>query len=302
MKQHAILLTVLALSLTNSLLSAQVMKDTTFTFNQKQIHIQDSIDQINIRISSREGDSYKKVYEGIFSDGKSFERFNVVQDWGISIPFTKRKQKKHTLEAHWAGFGIGVLTLSDNRMHIGISPGFPIDRGKSTEITWNIIEGLLPIFGNSFGITSGFGLNWRNFHLEGNKHLLEVNDVTAAYPAPAGVTYKYSRLRMLHLTMPLLLEWQPLWAGKRRFYVTAGAVAGWNVNATYRVKYDIASGKEFNEVESRGLKTNPLTLDLIGQIGYNCISFYAKYAPVGVFQNGKGPEVHAASLGMMLHF
>ena len=71
---------------------------------------------------------------------------------------------------------------------------------------------------------------------------------------------------------------------------------------TYRVMYDDPSKGRVNMVESRGLQTNPLTLDIMVQVGYSCIGFYAKYSPVGVFQQGKGADVHAASIGCMLHF
>lgn len=289
--------------------SAQEATDTTVRFNQKTIYINDSIEQITVRVMDENSNEYKKVYEGIFTDEKSYEQFNVRQEIGFHIPFVKRKctknryYKRNYMIPHWQGFGFGFLTLADDNFNIGQTGDIPLNKGKSNEIMLNILEGIMPIGGNVFGITSGFGLNWRNFHLERNSHLLQQDAITKVYDAPVGITYRYSRLRTLHLTIPLLLELQPvLGRNNQNFYVTAGVVGGWNVMATYRVKYDDpTTGKKVSFVESRGLQTNPLTLDIIVQIGYGDIGFYAKYSPIGVFQKGKGPRVNAASLGCMIN-
>lgn len=226
------------------------------------------------------------------------------------IPILKNKYRhregcragRRSMEPHWAGFGVGRLTTADNNMNIGYTAGIPLNKGKSNEVMLNILEGILPIGGTTFGITSGFGLNWRSYHIEQNKHLLVKDAVTGVYDAPAGVTYRYSRMRTLHLTVPLMIEFQPTMWRRHNFFLTAGVVGGWNVMNTYRVMYDDPSEGKVNRVESRGLQTNPLTLDIMVQIGYSCIGFYAKYSPVGVFQQGKGADVHAASIGCMLHF
>ncbi|MGC3978740.1 MAG: outer membrane beta-barrel protein [Paludibacteraceae bacterium] len=255
--------------------SAQTSKDTTFIFNQKKITVQDSLSQVKVTVSTKDSADFKKVYEGIFTDERTFERFNVIEEIGFNIPFLKKK-KYEKMEPHWAGFGYGKLTLSDSKMHIGKTDGIPLDKGKSSEVTLNIIEGIVPVFGHTIGLTSGFGLDWRNYHLEGNTHLLETNGVTSVKPATEGLNYTYSRLRTLHLTVPVLLEWQPTFGKNRNFFVTAGVVGGWNVMASYRVKYKNSDGDKVSKKESSGLKTNPLALDIVGQIGYSNIGLYLK--------------------------
>lgn len=301
MKKVTVIALALLLGFTGATLSAQQIKDTTFVFNQKKILVQDSLSQVKVTVLGRDSTEYKKVYEGIFTDDKTFERFNVMEEIGFNIPFFKKK-KYEAMEPHWAGFGYGILTLTDSKMHIGETGSIPLNKGKSSELTLNIIEGILPVIGHTFGFTSGFGLDWRNYHLEGNTHLLDNNGETTVFDAPADINYTYSRLRTLHLTVPVLLEWQPTFGKNRNFFMTAGVVGGWNVMASYRVKYKNANGDKISIKESSGLNTNPLTLDLMGQIGYGKISVYAKYSPIGVFQKDKGPEVNAASLGVVLNF
>ncbi len=307
MKKLSVFLATFIISATCMMVSAQEKTDTTVKFNQKTIYIQDSIGQTTVRITDEKSNEYKKVYEGIFTDEKSYERFNVMQEIGIYVPFMKKKDryKKHNLVPKWAGFGFGFLTLADDQMHIGFTDGIPLNKNKSNEIMLNLCEGILPLGHSPFGITSGFGLNWRSFHLENNKHLLEIDGIIGVYDAPNNINYKYSRLRTLHLTIPLMLEWHPVLFSRscyNKFYITVGVVGGWNVMSSYRVKYKDAQGNKVSIVESRGLKTNPLTLDYIVQVGYGTIGFYAKYSPIGVFQKGKGPQVNATSLGCMINF
>jgi hypothetical protein len=100
----------------------------------------------------------------------------------------------------------------------------------------------------------------------------------------------------------LLLEWQPTFQKNHKFFMSGGVIGGVNTFASYKVKYKDANGHMVTNVESRGMNVAPLTLDFCGQIGYNNISIFAKYSPVSIFQNQKGPDVRAVSLGLMLNF
>ena len=283
--------------------SGQELNDTTILFNNKVIVVQDSLSRLKVKVMVKDSLEYKTVYEGIFTDVDSFENVNVMEEIGFNFPFIKKKKRNNKMEAHWAGFSYGKLTTSDNQMHLGVTNGVPLDKGKSNEVMLNIFDGILPVIGHTFGITSGFGLNWRSYHFDNNTHLMKDADgVTKVFSANAGINYTYSRLRTLHLTIPVLLEWQPLFGKNKEFFMSAGVIGGWNVMSTYRVKYVNADGDKINKVESHGLNTNTLSLDFMGQIGYSDISIYAKYSPFGIFQNGKGPDINAASLGLEIHF
>lgn len=293
---------IMLVAFLTSTIQAQAVKDTTILFNQKRILIQDSLSHTRVTVLAKDSVGYKQVYEGIYTDEQSIESVNVLSEIGLNFPFVKKKVKGE-MEAHWAGFSYGRLTMTDNQMNIGQTAGIPLDKGKSNEVMFNIADGIVPIIGRTFGLTSGFGFNWRSYHLDNNTHLVENGDgVTQVIAADADVNYTYSRLRTLHLTVPVLLEWQPIFGKNKKFFLSAGAVGGWNVMTAYRVKYKNADGDKISKVESRGLNTNPLSLDLMTQIGYGSISLYAKYSPFGIFQKDKGPSINAASIGVQLDF
>lgn len=280
----------------------KVQNDTTIRFNKKVIHLEDSIGQVKVKVFDNDSTGYKPVYEGIFTDGKSYEKYTVIEEIGLQLPFLNKSHshKKYSMEPHWAGIGWGFANFSDQNKINNVA-GISIKSESSNEFFFNLIEKILPIYRNNLGLTTGVGFDWHNYFLDMNTRLLEVNGVTGVYDAPAGVNYKYSKLRTFHITVPLMLEWQPTFGKNHDFFISAGAIGGVNTFTSYKVKYQDAAGNTINEGE-RGLNVAPLSLDFCAQIGYGSFNVYAKYSPFGIFQSEKGPDVRAVSLGLMLNF
>lgn len=284
--------------------AGEVQNDTTIQFNNKIIQLEDSIGQIKVKVFDNDSTPFKPVYEGVFSDGKSYEKWTVIEEIGLQLPFmTKSKShRKYTMEPHWAGIGWGFANISDHNYNFNNIDGVSLKSESSNEFFFNLIEKILPVYRNNLGLTTGLGFNWRNYFLDMNKHLVEVNGVTGVYNAPAGVNYEYSRLRTFHITIPLLLEWQPTFGTNQKFFVSAGVIGGVNTFASYKVKYTDANDNTIRDVEGKGLNVAPVSLDFHGQIGYGSWNVYAKYSPFSIFQSQKGPDVRAVSIGAMLNF
>jgi len=49
------------------------------------------------------------------------------------------------------------------------------------------------------------------------------------------------------------------------------------------------------------MNLRPITMDFLVQAGYGCIGFYAKYSPIEMFGNNKGPKIQPVSIGLHLH-
>jgi hypothetical protein len=282
----------------------KTQNDTVLHYNNKIIHLEDSIGQMKVRVFDNDSTPYKKVYEGIFSDGKSYEKWTVVEEIGIQIPFLSkaRQHKKYNMEPHWAGIGWGFANIADQNLNLNDLNGISLKAESSNEFFFNLIEKIVPIYRNNLGLTTGLGFDWRNYYLDMNTHLLEINGITDVYEADPGVVYDYSRLRTFQINIPLLLEWQPTFGSNHKFFALAGVVAGVTTSSSYKVKYKDANGKSRTEVESKGLNVNPISVDFMGQIGYGKLSVYAKYAPYSIFQSNKGPDVRSVSLGLLLNF
>lgn len=283
-----------------------VPTDTIVKYNQKTIQIKDSVGQVTVKVFDNDSTPFNKIYEGIFTDSKSSEKWTVVEDLGFDFPILKKLTQKKTrdnkMEAHWAGIGWGFANISDASYKINNIDGLSLKPESSNEFYVNLFEKILPIYRNNLGLTSGLGMSWHNYFLDYNKHLVEENDITVIKNADAGITYDYSRLRVFQVNVPLFLEWQPTFGRNHKLFLTAGIVGGVNAASTFKVKYKNAEGKTIDFVESKGLNVAPISLDYMAQLGYGAWSVYAKYSPLSLFQDSKGPNVRAVSLGAVLNF
>lgn len=280
--------------------------DTTFQYDRKYIQVAEDSEQIKVKVFEKDASNdtilYKQLYEGIFSDEKSYEKWTVQEAIGFNIPFFNKKKKKHSMDSHWDGFGIGFANIADKSLNMTEINGVSLDAGSSHEWFINVGGKTLPIYRNNLGITTGIGMSWQNFRLDKNTHFVNVDGVTGVYSAPDDIHYLLSRLMVVHINIPLLLEWQPTIAGKHKAFLSAGVVGGVKTFSSYKVKYNNANGKKIKTVEDRGLNTTPLSLDYMVQAGYGCVGIYAKYSPFSIFQSPKGPDIHAVSLGLILYF
>ena len=280
--------------------------DTTFHFNKKIIHVQDSIGQVKVKVfeaTNKDSIPYKVVYEGQFAEEKTFEKWTVVEEIGLQIPFLGKSNERHQgrMEPHWAGIGWGFANISNPSFKINNIDGVSLKSGSSSEFFVNLIEKILPIYKNRLGITTGLGFNWRTYSMDYNTHFVNSNGLTNVYDAPVGVKYEYSKLKTAHITLPVLLEWQPGGLDDD-FFVSVGIICGVKTYSVSKIKFKNESGDMIKRVEDKGLNVSPLSLDYYAQIGYGSFNVFAKYSPFSIFESGKGPDVRAVSLGLVLDF
>jgi hypothetical protein len=306
MKKIILFMMVLLVAFSTSEAAKLIQSDTTFHFNKKIIQVQDSIGQMRVKVfeaTNKDSIPYKVVYEGQFAEEKTFEKWTVVEEIGLQIPFLGKSNERHQgkMEPHWAGIGWGFANISNASFKINNIDGVSLKSGSSSEFFVNLIEKILPIYKNRLGITTGLGFNWRTYSLDYNTHFVNSNGLTDVYDALVGVKYEYSKLKTAHITLPVLLEWQP--SGLHdNFFVSAGIICGIKTYSVSKIKFKNESGDMIKRVEDKGLNVSPLSLDYYAQIGYGSFNVFAKYSPFSIFESGKGPDVRAVSLGLVLDF
>jgi len=287
--------------------AVELHSDTTFQYNNKYIEIKEDNEQIKIKVFEKDAYSdtvaYKQLYEAIFSDERSYERWTVQEAFGFDIPFIRTKKKRsQPMYSHWDGVGLGFANIADKSFNMTDVDGVSVNANSSHEWFINLAGKTVPIYRNNLGITSGVGMSWYNLRLGNNTHLANVAGVTGVYPAPENVDYSLSRLMLVRINIPLLLEWQTAVSRNNKVFLSAGVVGGVKTFSSYLTKYKEEDNKKTTKYKDRGLNTRPLSLDYMVQAGYGSWGIYAKYSPVGIFQTNKGPDVRAVSLGLMLHF
>lgn len=293
------------LPLTGILAAPIEASDTTVRFNDKIIEIRDSVDHVNVKVLKADaGDTsaFKTVFEGLYSDGRSYERWSVVEELGIQIPFVTNKKRtekrRYEMQSHIAGFGWGRVSMTDG-VNLNNVSGVQLDLNRSYEFNYNLIEHITPIFFRYIGLSSGLGFSWRNYYLDNKTYFRESNDLVGVYAGAATDKYKYSRLTNWYLTVPVMLELQLFKSSKYKPYLAAGVVGDIRLATSNKTKYVNAAGSTVRTTE-RGMNVLPLSMDYVAQAGIGKVSIYAKYSPIAIFETGKGPVVQHASIGFLI--
>lgn len=279
-----------------------MVPDTVIQVGEKRIEVIDNDDRLKVRVyEERENEGIieeEMVFEGHYRNGRSYENRRRANAIVIPLPNWKR-----SFDGHWAGFGLGFATVGDSKLNFNNVNGISLNSEKSFEINFNLLERTLRLGKRSnFALVTGLGIRWDRYRLKGNEYFKEVDGTTQILPAPEGTDYYFSRLNVTSLTVPLLLEYQTSRRRGRDFFLSAGVVGVVKTASSSRVKYYDATGGKHKEKMGSGMNLRPVTLDLLVQAGFEWFGIYVKYSPFGLFEHNAGPDVHPASVGMMVHF
>lgn len=302
MRKRILYLGVLCLSLLGRGAAAQekLATDTVLATGNKRIEVKERGDRLKVKVYelTSDGDSVESelVFEGHYRDGKTHEQRRHVKSLRIPVPTWDKN-----FNPHWAGFGMGFANLADASLHVNDIDGLSLRSGNSLEYNLNVMEKAFPFSRYHWAVVTGAGIRWSRYRLEGNGYLKEVNGVTSLWPMPQGVTMRASKLNITSLTIPVLLEWQKRRRRDTQFFVSAGVVGVVKTCSSSRVVYVDAAGKKRKEKMDGGMNLRPVSMDFLVQAGLSWIGLYAKYAPITLFENGKGPKVHPVSIGLQLH-
>lgn len=295
MKQITVIAAVMLASFSLFAQSSEV-KDTTLFFNQKKVEISDSLDQVKVKVYKMDTTEYKCVYEGIFSDEQTYERYSVESQLCIDIPFVK-KSKKH-MQDYYSDLRYGLVYLHNQ---FDFTRDGELQISRASELFWQPVVVFRSFEQARIAMITGLGLTWRNYHIGGNNHLAVVNGRVGCETAPEGINYYYSRLRTMEINLPLMFEWQP--SALQGFHFSVGGLFGVNLFTSHKVKYhDPDTEKKIKEVLGKNYQINPFSFSGIIQAGYENVGVYCKYTPTSMFKKGKEPDVQTLSVGLSLSF
>lgn len=271
--------------------------DTVIKLQNKSIELSDNGDRMKVKVFewTEEGDSIEseQVFEGHYRGGQSYERRKHIKSLNIPLPTWDKD-----FDPHWAGFGMGFANFTGDD-----ADNLSLRSGNSLEYNLNVMEFSFPFSRYRWAVVTGAGMRWSRYRLDMNAYLKEVDGMTTLVDAPDGTTYSASKLNITSVTIPLLLEWQSRKHRRKspRFFVSGGVEAVIKTISSSKVVYRDANGNRHKERMDRGMTLRPVTMDFLLQAGVGCISVYAKYSPMSLFEHDKGPNVQPVSLGLQLH-
>lgn len=294
MKKLFILL-LLAISATAN--AVEVSENDTLTIlKPKKVRIitGDSIQKI--KVYGREGDD-KYTYESkillVDSNYVSEQSINK-ETW--SFDFVKSK-------SHGTGYPLKQKNLS-SRLGFGLCYGANADYkgpqsvGSSWEIMWTIAEIEKYGYGKHNGFSIGFGINWRNFRMDGRSKFVKLDDGTITEEAlPAGYDNDFSRIKVFSLTIPVMLKY-------RTKQVTFGLGPVFNINtyASIKNRYWDADGEKYKQIFKK-IHQRPITVDIMAEVSFhNWFSIYGKFSPMTILNSTYAKDVNFQPVSFGVYF
>lgn len=294
MKKLFILL-LLAISATAN--AVEVSENDTLTIlKPKKVRIitGDSIQKI--KVYGREGED-KYTYESkillVDSNYVSEQSINK-ETW--SFDFVKSK-------SHGTGYPLKQKNLS-SRLGFGLCYGANADYkgpqsvGSSWEIMWTIVEIEKYGYGKHNGFSIGFGINWRNFRIDGRSKFVKLDDGTITEEAlPAGYDNDFSRIKVFSLTIPVMWKY-------RTKQVTFGLGPVFNINtyASIKNRYWDADGEKHKQMFKK-IHQRPITVDIMAEVSFhNWFSIYGKFSPMTILNSTYANDVNFQPVSFGIYF
>ena len=294
MKKLFILL-LLAISATAN--AVEVSENDTLTIlKPKKVRIitGDSIQKI--KVYGREGDD-KYTYESkillVDSNYVSEQSINK-ETW--SFDFVKSK-------SHGTGYPLKQKNLS-SRLGFGLCYGANADYkgpqsvGSSWEIMWTIAEIEKYGYGKHNGFSIGFGVNWRNFRIDGRSKFVKLDDGTITEEGlPAGYDNDFSRIKVFSLTIPVMWKY-------RTKQVTFGLGPVFNINtyASIKNRYWDADGEKHKQIFKK-IHQRPITVDIMAEVSFhNWFSIYGKFSPMTILNSTYANDVNFQPVSFGIYF
>ena len=254
----------------------------------------DSIQKI--KVYGREGDD-KYTYESkillVDSNYVSEQSINK-ETW--SFDFVKSK-------SHGTGYPLKQKNLS-SRLGFGLCYGANADYkgpqsvGSSWEIMWTIAEIEKYGYGKHNGFSIGFGINWRNFRMDGRSKFVKLDDGTITEEAlPAGYDNDFSRIKVFSLTIPVMWKY-------RTKQVTFGLGPVFNINtyASIKNRYWDADGEKHKQIFKK-IHQRPITVDIMAEVSFhNWFSIYGKFSPMTILNSTYANDVNFQPVSFGIYF
>ena len=221
------------------------------------------------------------------------------------------KCRKHKFNGHWGGFAMGSNGYVNSNRGLNMPAEYEfleLKYSRSINVQLNLYEQNFNLVNNKFGLITGIGFTWLNYHYQSD--VTFVPNVAPIYgyygkegdanhePHPER-NYTASKFKVTYLTIPLLLEYQTNRYHKvNSFHITAGMVGGLRLSTKAKVVWN--NGGKSKQKQHDEFNMNPFSWNAYGGIGWGIINLYASYSINTLFREDRGPELYPWSIGLIL--
>ena len=180
------------------------------------------------------------------------------------------------LDPHWQGFDAGLNMFIDPSamdIYTGYQDHMAVRPLRSWYFGFNIADvGIAFDRKKKVGMFTGVGLGWHNYSWKNYIRVEVENDELITTLLPDDHPVKNSKLGILYLQVPLMVEVRPT----RHFYIDLGVTGGIRLAGWTRIKYEDGS----SEKSYSGYTLNLLKCDASLRAGSDNLGFFINYALV----------------------
>lgn len=160
----------------------------------------------------------------------------------------------------------------------------------------------------NFFVEWGFGVSWYNFKFqEDNTLVTKTPTETTFTPDPRELQFEKSKLSATYLNVSII----PMWAfgsshcgdgcyhhNHNAFRIGIGPYAGYRIESHSKLVYD-DSGDKAKEKDKDNFYLNNFRYGLKLKFGTRGVEFFTAYDLNPLFADGKGPDLHAITFGLV---
>lgn len=285
MKKIALLL-VAALLLVGYSVKAQKQDTLRIKIGNKSIIVIEDDDDTIIKITT---DSLTENEDVVISE-QSDIRFDIDID----------NDDDHKFEGHWAGFEFGFNGLMNKDNEIPNKNNWmSVRQARSWTFGINLFQKDIPIIKENFGIVSGLGMKWVNYHFTNNIDLTKDGDIVTGV-VNNDIDYTKNRLQEFLVTGMLGFELQfPVGNDDDELFILAGGYGGYKLGSNYMRKWEIDDNKEKQKVKD-DYHLSDLEYGLTARIGVGDINLFANYSLTPLFKEDTADAFYPVTVGIMI--
>lgn len=270
--------------------------------NVSKVIVTESPAGLGLNIYGKEGDEdYQVSFRQDYGDGlrvKTHQEFDNPNFLKTGI--LGRRSRRYSMDVvmfRMVNFGFAEA--------VGAPSVMDVSMGKSYEIGMSHLIGLEYNFSSSNMAGVGFGLNWTNYRMTGNNCFMIDDGKVAVGQYPDDVEGRFSRLKVFSMRFPVyyihyfrgvkLVGGSPLG-------VRLEASFNYNSHGSLKTAWIDAEGRDAT-YRTNCIGQRKFTVDFTASVKLlPYVGVYARYSPMDVLADGRGPAFNTFTTGLCLGF
>lgn len=214
----------------------------------------------------------------------------------------KDENDKRRMKRVYAGFELGVNAMTTSDMNFSHPDKYKFLNtkvGSSWFYGLNLFEVDGHIIKNKLALTTGLGMQFSNYHFEGNTYITP--NVDSLSGTDAGVALSTNRLYTYDLNAPLMIKFAP--GNKKKankgFHIAVGAIVRYQATAKV-VTETSANGYEQKTSYKDDFNMNAFRVDGTVRVGYDRVKLFVNYSLTPYFKGNNDPDIRTFAAGLTL--